>query len=127
MTEFVNCNLCEGKGVVGVGFNEKYADYHFCPKCDGIGKVTWIEQVFGKSQYENRLMKKREQYHQHSLDEFLQFNIYERFQYYTRITRFEFETLNGAMFSNFNSLEFQAKHSGHKYIQQLKTGESLLK
>ena len=44
------CDLCNGSGI------DKLTDIAFpntCPKCAGLGKVDWVEQIVGSS-YQHR-------------------------------------------------------------------------
>lgn len=40
----VICTRCNGKGI----FINKYFGKPSCPKCNGIGKLNWIENIVGK-------------------------------------------------------------------------------
>lgn len=43
------CENCNGKGKIEVQFEENGSMIPVpCFKCDGTGKLTWIENVFGK-------------------------------------------------------------------------------
>ena len=43
------CVRCDGGGIVYI-FEEAIPSIHdlVCPKCNGEGKINWIEDVFGK-------------------------------------------------------------------------------
>jgi late competence protein required for DNA uptake (superfamily II DNA/RNA helicase) len=47
MSELIECNVCDGNGSVLIesGINSKYV---YCSKCLGMGRVSWIENIFGK-------------------------------------------------------------------------------
>jgi DnaJ-class molecular chaperone len=45
------CDMCDGRGFLRTNDyedNENGIYWVACPKCDLTGKLTWIEQVFGK-------------------------------------------------------------------------------
>lgn len=45
MNEYIKCDLCNGHGII-----IHYGIYKWCFKCKGIGYLTWIENIFGKSE-----------------------------------------------------------------------------
>ena len=42
--EYIICNECNGKGAV---YSDRHAIY-YCSKCKGVGKLNWLENIFGK-------------------------------------------------------------------------------
>ena len=58
MSEFITCDKCNGTGMVdksgeSIVYSTRgvplYEDYK-CNKCQGTGKLTWLENIFGKQQ-----------------------------------------------------------------------------
>jgi hypothetical protein len=45
----VICNKCDGEGVI-LHYIPEVMDYT-CPKCQGCGKLDWIENVVGKRSF----------------------------------------------------------------------------
>ena len=51
MTDLIKCRLCRGVG----SFREKNSTksklykFRYCPRCQGLGEVNWIENIFGST------------------------------------------------------------------------------
>lgn len=48
--DLVHCSECEGLGFIKVE-GERFPDT--CKKCKGIGKIGWLENVFGRDEPED--------------------------------------------------------------------------
>jgi len=47
----VKCDQCEGTGFPDNNTNDDMINIFHCEKCDGYGKLDWIEAVLGKKGY----------------------------------------------------------------------------
>lgn len=45
---YETCERCKGEGFLYPHDNQEGIERHFCPICQGAGKLNWIEKVFGK-------------------------------------------------------------------------------
>jgi DnaJ-class molecular chaperone len=45
MSEFIICDRCNGSGIVSV----PRIIWNYCFKCRGTGRLTWLENIFGKN------------------------------------------------------------------------------
>jgi DnaJ-class molecular chaperone len=43
MNEFITCDRCNGSG-----FFRALSNLYYCGKCKGTGRLTWLENIFGK-------------------------------------------------------------------------------
>jgi len=45
---YIKCEVCKGYGSWTGNINGKEIS-QLCPNCRGVGKITWLENVFGKT------------------------------------------------------------------------------
>jgi hypothetical protein len=50
MNDNIICDECNGKGNVPFKNQDILNDFHRCKKCRGLGKLNWIENIFGRKE-----------------------------------------------------------------------------
>lgn len=50
MSEYIICDLCKGTGIdeAPPGTSPPRLRWDHCKKCKGVGKLSWVENIFGK-------------------------------------------------------------------------------
>ena len=47
MSEFITCDVCNGKGYVSKWSQQHEVQGVACFRCRGYGKLNWVESIFG--------------------------------------------------------------------------------
>lgn len=58
MSELIKCSLCKGVGSFRVK-NSKQYQFRYCNRCQGLGELNWIENIFGSKRILSKGDKKR--------------------------------------------------------------------